>query len=405
MAPDTRIAVIGDPHVAVPLDENDERLEVDPGRKLHGLSVELLTATIEEINGESDIDAVLIMGDMTRDSELFNHEIARDIVGGINAPHYIVTGNHDLKRERKPGVTYPGVRRLDLDEFARFYADAGLPGGNTRYRVDLPGGTALIVLDSNRTLHEMAADTVDLSRQDDGRIGEEQLAWLDETLADAIGSNLFPLVAVHHSIADQSPAEKPGHPLQFVFRSWQAEDSAEVRAVLAKHGVPLVLSGHLHAQSVGVEDGITNLVTSAAVSYPHCWRKLTIGADSISIESRPLAGIPSCGDLQGKSRAWLAEGMGRLIEEKASKIQMLSAFTTELGSFVTKSGWWTSFCDGSQAGFSVDKALVPNGNPIKRMVFGKVEQLLNEFGTWKSARPDPNTLEVALRSMGQLTQP
>jgi hypothetical protein len=206
MRTETRIAVIGDPHVAVPQGEDDARLEVDPGRKLHGLSVELLTATIAEINREADIDAVLIMGDMTRDGELFNHEKAREVLSGIAAPYYIVTGNHDLKRERKPGVEYPGARRLDLEEFAVFYRDTGLPGGNTRYRVDLPGNTALVVLDSNRTLHEMAANSVDLSRQDDGRIGDDQLAWLDATLDSVERDGRFPLVACHHSIADHSPA-------------------------------------------------------------------------------------------------------------------------------------------------------------------------------------------------------
>ncbi len=84
---------------------------------------------------------------------------------------------------------------------------------------------------------------------------------------------------------------------------------------------------------------------------------------------------------------------------------MLASFTTELGAFVTRSGWWPSFCDGTQAGFVVDKALLPNGNPIKRMVFGKVEQLLNEFGTWKTERPDPNRLEVSLQIAEEATQP
>ena len=46
MKPASVIAVIGDPHIAVPQGDNDTRLEVDPGRKLHGLSVELLEETI-----------------------------------------------------------------------------------------------------------------------------------------------------------------------------------------------------------------------------------------------------------------------------------------------------------------------------------------------------------------------
>ena len=102
-----RIAIIGDPHVAVPRGENDARMEIDPGRKLHGLSVELLTETIAQVNATEDLACAVILGDMTRDSELFNHEVAKSLVDTLNVPYYIVVGNHDLKRQRKDGVTYP----------------------------------------------------------------------------------------------------------------------------------------------------------------------------------------------------------------------------------------------------------------------------------------------------------
>jgi hypothetical protein len=89
--------------------------------------------------------------------------------------------------------------------------------------------------------------------------------------------------------------------------------------------------------------------------------------------------------------------MGDLIEQKAGKVQMLAGLTKELSGFVSATGWWPKFCDGTLAGFKVDEDLIPKRNPMTAMVFSQVAKLLNEFGEWKSARPDPNELVIPLR--------
>ena len=394
MPPGLKLAIIGDPHIAVPYGNNDTRIEVDPGRKLHGLSVELLRETIRQVNAEPEVDAALILGDMTRDSEEFNHEVALELVSQLTMPYYIVIGNHDKHSRRKPGVEYPGVHRLDRYEFCQYYRDRGLPDGMARYVAELPGDVVLVVLDSNRTLQELASTDEALARQDDGQIGVVQLRWLDDVLGQIRSGGGIPLVAVHHSICDQSPAERKGHPLHFVFGFWQADDSAAARAVLAKHRVPLVLSGHLHAQSIGIQDGVVNLITAASVSYPHAWRTVEFRGGRIEIMSHCVESVPSCPNLQERSRVWLAEGMGQLIETKAAKIPGMKNFKRDLNRLVTRSGWWPKFCDGTQAGFRIDKAAIPRGNAISGAVFRRVERLLNEFGEWKSGLPDPNNLTL-----------
>ncbi|MCH7472360.1 metallophosphoesterase [bacterium] len=276
MAHRLKLAVIGDPHLALPRGDPDRRLEVDPGRKLHGLSAELLQATIDEVNASPGIDAVLLLGDLTRDSELFNHEAALMLLKKINAPLYIILGNHDMLRQRPQGVSYPDEPHLDRHEVADMYRHCGLPGGKTRYVVELPGDVALVVLDSNRSLEELDAAGEDISRQDHGWVGGKQLGWLDEVLGRIRAGGRLSLVAVHHSVTDHSPAEQPGHLLHPLCEQWQLHDSSAARQCLARHRVPLVLSGHLHAQSFNVQDNVANLVTSATVSYPHAWRLLSI---------------------------------------------------------------------------------------------------------------------------------
>jgi 3',5'-cyclic AMP phosphodiesterase CpdA len=390
-----KLAVIGDLHVAVPLSENDLRLEPDPGRKLHGYSVELFEAAIAAVNAEPDIDAVLLLGDMTRDSEAFNHEVARPLVQRLRPPVYIMLGNHDLQRRRAEGSAYPDVEHFDRGATCQFYRGCGLPGGASRYCVDLPG-VRLIVLDSNRELLELQDAGLDIRMQDDGWLGEAQIAWLDEMLRDARAQGRLPLVAVHHTVMDHSPAERQGHPLQFLFRYWQLHDAAATRAVLAKHRVPLVLSGHIHAQSANVQDGVYNLVTSATVSYPHIWRLVTVDDDAISIESRRLTSIASLPDLQLRSREWMSEGMGLSIKEKAATMPMLAPLANELSDFVGRSGWWPRFCDGTLSGFKVDPRLTNGVGGLAALVFGQVAGILDEYGKWKAQRPDANTLRIEL---------
>jgi 3',5'-cyclic AMP phosphodiesterase CpdA len=394
----TKLAVIGDPHVASARGANDALLEIDPGRKLHGLSVELLNATVDAINAQPDISAALIMGDLTRDSEPFNHEVARGILQRLAMPSYVVLGNHDLLRERPASQAYAGVQRLDRAEVIDYYGRAGFPNGLGRYTAEIGPGVVLVVLDSNRSLEELASTNEPLTRQEDGWIGVQQLAWLEGVLQQITSAGRLPLVALHHTLLEQSPAERPGHMLQSAFRQWRLIDAPAVLDVLARFHVPLALSGHLHVQSVNVEQGVHNLVTSASVSYPHAWRLLTIGDGMIHVESHRISSIPSCPDLQEQSRTWMAQGMGEMIRTRLQGMPLIGSVAGEVVDFVTRTDWWPRFCDGTLAGFHVQPGDVPHGNPVTGMLFGQVANVLNEYGSWKAARLEPNTLDIPFGS-------
>ncbi|MCB1216107.1 metallophosphoesterase [bacterium] len=397
MADRLRLAIIGDLHIAVSREEADARLEIDPGRKLHSLSVELAEATVQAVNAAEDIDAAVILGDMTRDSELFNHEIALQIVRKLNVPCSIVAGNHDMLRRRPEHSRYPGVEILDRNDFCDFYRGHGLPGATTRYVVPLPGDHTLIVMDSNLSLDELRHEGFEDGSQDDGFVLADQLAWLEQVLEHCRDSGHVPIVAIHHSIMDHSPAEEPNHILSRIFRYWQVHEAGRLRELLQRYGVRLVLSGHIHAQSVNVQDGIVNLVTSAAVSYPHAWRLLHIEGGICSVESQLLGSLPSVRNLQYASREWMNEGMGGMIREKVSGVPLLAPLAGRLTEMVERSGWWPRFSDGTLGGFRVDPALVPQAGGINGMAIRQVVNVLDDYGRWKSERPDPNTLRIRLR--------
>ncbi|MCC7478303.1 metallophosphoesterase [bacterium] len=396
--PSLKLALIGDPHLAVPQAADDPLLEIDPGRKLHGLSQELLAGVISEINAVDNLSAVVILGDLTRDSEIFNHQRVSELLAGINAPYYLVLGNHDLGLERGGVVDkiYPGIERLDRGQFIDFYSGRGLPQGSGYYRADLPGPCSLIVLDSSMSPQDRQACGFKDAGPDDGWIEPVQLRWLDEQLEDLQAAGRRALVFMHHSCMDHSPAERPGHVLHRTLKFWQLLNAAELNQILRRHGVPAVFSGHLHAQCVNAEDGLVNVVTSATVSYPHAWRLLSIGQDSIEVESRLLRSIPSCPELQSSSREWMAQGMTDIILQKLRDIGPLARHLDALGEMVTRSQWWPRFSDGSLRGFRVDPALVPKTDFVSNLMTQQIVQILNSFGAWQDSRPDPGQLSIPL---------
>jgi predicted phosphodiesterase len=393
MAQKLRLAIIGDPHLAVPHGPDDQRIEIDRGLKLHGESKRLLEAAISAVNAEPELDAVLLLGDMTRDGELFNHEAAAELMADCKAPLYILAGNHDYLRERRAGISY-GTQRLDKAEFADFWRGRGFPDGQTSYKVELRGGVDLIAVDSNLTLAELSSRGFPVHMQDHGFVTDEVLAWLDTALAETRARGRLPLVAAHHSVLDHSPAERDGHPLLSIFGFWQVRPGEALRTVLEKHRVPLVVSGHLHIQSVNTDSGLTNLVCAALVSYPHTWGVLTVADGGIEYESRSLAEYLPASFIE-TSRAGSNQGIKELIMREVANHPLAASHAAGIAEMVAKSDWWPRLSDGTLAGFKVDTGLLPR-NPLARIAYAKVAGILDEYGEWKAKRGDPNRVRIDL---------
>ena len=72
-------ALISDPHVSVTNPDTGWQAPPIPLEPtMYDRSVELLAAAIDEINALPALDFVLVAGDLTRDSEPYNHDRARE---------------------------------------------------------------------------------------------------------------------------------------------------------------------------------------------------------------------------------------------------------------------------------------------------------------------------------------
>jgi 3',5'-cyclic AMP phosphodiesterase CpdA len=199
-----------------------------------------LERAIEHLNALAPpADAVLITGDLTSDGDAAVWAELMGLLGRLRAPIFAIPGNHD-------------DRELMRKAFAGLFPAAG----PLRFAVDL-GPLRLIGLDSL------------IAGEPAGRLGPDQLAWLDEQLASA--PERPSLVALHH------PPFRCGidH-----MDAMMLEDGEALAAVVGRHPhIARVLCGHVHrsiqcrfAGTLGqIGPGVAHAVQLTLAGAPSRW--------------------------------------------------------------------------------------------------------------------------------------
>jgi 3',5'-cyclic AMP phosphodiesterase CpdA len=330
-------ALIADPHVTVPNPETGWTCPVIPNEStMYRQSVELLEAAIAEINAVPDLDFVLVAGDLTKDSEPYNHDRARELFSCFRKPVYCVSGNHDQPRSarlRPPTYLDPSVVPVTTLDIPRLYGDFGFKdNGRAAYSCDPTPDIHLVGMCSNKP------------DQDSGWIAPEMLAWLDHDLEASRDGGREPIILLHHSIIDHVPGES----INPTFAWFHVENAEELKTILRKHRVRVSLTGHLHIQDVKEEAGLYNIVTASLAGYPHAYRILTLRDGALEIRSRRLRSIPSCRDLQQDSREATATALVNILTNLMT--QPPFGYTRERAETTARKlrDWWPAIADGEE---------------------------------------------------------
>jgi 3',5'-cyclic AMP phosphodiesterase CpdA len=174
---------------------------------------------------------VVISGDLVNSPSIAAYQRVRAVVAELEgiAPVLLGLGNHDDRAL---------FRHVVLD-------GAGEPTAPYRY-VTTIGGLRVIMLDST------------VAGEVGGRIGSDQLAWLDAQLRESASSGT--VVILHHPVLQ--PFAIP-HP------SWQPDwflaDAPELEQVIARHEVLGLLSGHVHISSTTAFGGTVAATVSSMI--------------------------------------------------------------------------------------------------------------------------------------------
>ena len=135
-----------------------------------------------------------------------------------SAPFHVCIGNHEFDAPEEATELYD-----------RLFSGQG--DTNARWHAVTYGPVRILMLDS---------ESGDLADSD-----SDQVAWADAQLADAASSGLTPIIAFHR-------------PTYSLSKHWRADTALRdsVHSLATRHGVKLVLCGHVHGFERFVVDGV-----------------------------------------------------------------------------------------------------------------------------------------------------
>ncbi|GAB3021608.1 metallophosphoesterase family protein [Natronobiforma cellulositropha] len=248
---ETLLAVCADPHVSP---------TARGSTKVYHRTADRFQRVLTDAAGLG-VDAVVCTGDLTKDGHPDEFAHVDELLERAEVPFVAVPGNHDVPKHFDEHDT-PALERFE----AR-YTPGRLP-----YRVSA-GEVDLIGLDS--------ASSPILAAGHGGVITDDQLSWLEDTLADAA----TPVVVFHHPLAPASV-----FPDAFGYREhYRLQNAEAVLEVLREGGVSLVLSGHVHWPACWRAGGLRQVVAPASSSYPQAYLLVRLAPSGTEITLRPLA--------------------------------------------------------------------------------------------------------------------
>jgi 3',5'-cyclic AMP phosphodiesterase CpdA len=208
-------------------------------------------------------DLIAISGDLTQRARTREYLAAAAFLRSLPAPWLAVPGNHDMP-------SFELVERF-ANPWRRWREFVG-PETEPAWSDDQ---VAVVGLNTARR------GGFDF-RWERGRIGGSRLARLEARLA-AVPPHLLRIVVAHHPFT--APADSPRAPL--------VGGVARALAAFARHGVRLVLSGHLHLPDVTRLAGGDILLVQGATATshrlrgrPNSWHRITVAEGTVTIVTR-----------------------------------------------------------------------------------------------------------------------
>lgn len=306
-----RVMVIADPHVlASSLVEEGAAMDkmMAGQRKMLDLSEVAFTALVDTALLHKPA-LVLIPGDLTKDSEVASHDVVVEQLSrlqsaGINT--LVIPGNHDIGGK---AFAYRGgesvlVESLSDSEWESKYAMvyeqtlAKDPNSHSYVAEPLRGVTVL---------------GIDASHDDgEGYLSDETLAWVLSQADEANAKGNMILAMCHWQVLEHVD---DGGMITDISARLQAADT--IRDELMAHGVHMLLTGHVHVNSIStyrdtiavIGDSIVEISTGSPITYPCPYRWLTIASDrsTVEVSTAMLSALPEQDDLTTYSREWMKE--------------------------------------------------------------------------------------------------
>jgi 3',5'-cyclic AMP phosphodiesterase CpdA len=239
--------------------------------------------TAVDVADDLAVDAVVFLGDLTRDGRASEYAAADAVLADLSAPLVAVPGNHDVPKQWDDYVAPTAA------EFGGRY---GLGPYPFHARV---GGLDLLCLDS-------ASADGRLTHTHEGEVSAATLDWLRR----AVTRVDHPVVATHHTLFHPRDHVGPFPDGDF----YRLRNAEAVHEVLAGRDDVLVLSGHLHLPTTTARGGVREMVAPATSSFPPAGFVVEAGPTGTTVRLAPLAGERGMAEAYVRADAGNAHGQG-----------------------------------------------------------------------------------------------
>ncbi|MGL5383688.1 MAG: metallophosphoesterase [Culicoidibacterales bacterium] len=325
---------------------------INGDRKMLEESERILAAYISELL-TSDVEIVLVPGDLTKDSEPEAHEIvARQLqrLEDAGKQVFVTNGNHDINApdaekfvaiegtDNDEVVKLQGVTR---DEFETIHQNFGFnvaetiaqDPNSTSYVAKLKAGYRLIVMDTGIYGADSSEQSTSGTLNRDGR-----LEWILEQVAAAKADGDIVIGMGHHGFVEHFDGQGT------IFAPYLVENYETVAQALADAGMEYVFTGHFHAQDIAVSttalgNTLKDIMTGSTVSYPSPIRYVEIDGEigKIHIESHALQAITGIDEFEAYGKEMMTQGVPGMVSSLLSGIltDMVTGITVRNNAIVS----------------------------------------------------------------------
>ena len=341
----TKIMVISDPHVMGPgllISEGEawyNAIKFD--RKLNEYSRMIFDEVIATAMREKP-DLFLISGDLTKDGELLSHQyVVKKLTelkdAGIKA--LVVPGNHDMGT--LDAYYFDDTEMYDAEvittsQFAEMYKDFG-------YGPDVQRESSTLTW-CCEPVNGLVVIGIDTGHDNDplnGVISETTLSWVCQRASEATSAGKKVIVMMHHTLFPHVTNADKFSSTYVVKLGIKNSDGIYfyhsyryVRNALANAGVPVVLSGHVHASDIAKDANgdltrtIHDICTATCAAYPNPYRILTINDDdaTMQIRTRYISELPGVDNFAAISEAKMKEGLINLVYDRTHNKEVSELF-------------------------------------------------------------------------------
>lgn len=252
-------------------------------------SSEINKAVFKELKEDKETELIIIPGDLSKDGEYESH---KSLIKELNALKdagkkiFVLTAGHDFNETGRgyKNDRFVGSKGTEFKELYNLYYEFGykdalsLDEETYSYIAEIAPQTRILALNC------------DSKKECKGLIDERLLSWAKEQLEKAREEGAYVIAMCHYPII-------PSVPVFDLVGDAHVKNWREIASFLADNGVELVLTGHMHIQSINefvTETGnkLVDICTATTVGTPAKYRKIEIASNGrMDVKSIDVTGF------------------------------------------------------------------------------------------------------------------